>query len=286
MIIERKRCSQCWRFRALPSFIGARGKPVNMCNGCRTRYRNWGTKTVAERLAARRKVRHTGNGYNVYLALRSRNRKTGPIPVSMTDMKSCPNACPHKDAGCYAGYGKAAMHWKRVPTVGTAWKEFCAKVRTLKIGTLWRHNEAGDLPGLLDRLDTHALAMLVRSNNGKRGFTFTHKPLLDRDEQRAVRQANRNGFTINLSADSLREADRLADLRIAPVTVILPDNAPHRATKTPAGRTVVVCPAVTTEGMTCKQCRLCAVATRKAIVGFPAHGQASALVTLRVRGKL
>ncbi len=81
---------------------------------------------------------------------------------------------------------------------------------------------------------------------------------------------NRDGFRINLSGNSLEHADELADLHIAPVTVILPPGTTGN-TKTPKGRTVVVCPINTTEGITCATCQLCS-RMRSTIIGFPATG--------------
>lgn len=277
-----KRCLQCYKPRPLEDFIGTRGGIVGMCVDCRARYRNWTAKTEDEKAAARPPVLREGTGSRVSLALRSGNRKTGPIPVSMTDMRSCPPSCPHLDRGCYAGYGKNAHHWRNVAKRGHTWRAFVAAIAGLPEGQLWRHNEAGDLPGVGDRLDRRALAQLVAANAGRRGFTFTHKPLRSPADRAAVLEANRAGFRINLSADSLEDADRLADLGIGPVAVVLPSDAPHRASRTPAGRAVVVCPAVTCEGMTCERCGLCQK-DRRSIVGFPAHGQAARLVTLRLR---
>jgi hypothetical protein len=173
-----------------------------------------------------------------------------------------------------------------------SWSTFCDAVAALPEGQLWRHNEAGDLPGKGDRIDVNAMAALVAANDGRRGFTFTHKPVLDDDDEHVrptalnracVRAANRMGFTVNLSADSLEQADRLAALGVGPVVVVLPQGASNGASKTPGGRQVVVCPAQTTKGMTCARCQLCANATRKSIVGFKAHGQFRASVTQLVQ---
>ena len=57
-------------------------------------------------------------------------------------------------------------------------------------------------------INPRMLAELVAANRGKRGFTYTHKP--PSQECAAIRRANRNGFTINLSADTLEEEDKLA----------------------------------------------------------------------------
>jgi len=71
---------------------------------------------------------------------------------------------------------------------------------------LWRHNEAGDLPGEGDDIDVPKLRALVQANRGKRGFTYTHKPVLDNPQNAvAIKCANQNGFTVNLSADSIEE---------------------------------------------------------------------------------
>lgn len=179
-------------------------------------------------------------------------------------------------------------HWSRVPERGLTWSDFCAEVSALPPKQLWRHNEAGDLPGEDQRIDSGKLFLLVVANMGRRGFTFTHKPVLGRTSmlrhnRAAVTVANLHGFTVNLSADSLVEADKLAALGVAPVVVVVPSDAPRRL-RTPAGRHVVLCPAETHE-LTCDECRLCASRTRKSIVGFRAHGQmrkhVSELVTLR-----
>lgn len=214
----------------------------------------------------------------------SGNSKTGPIPVSITSGDTCPDACPLRGAGCYAEGGRLGMAWRRVERGegrAAGLGAFLAAVRALPDGQLWRHNQAGDLPGAGDSIDNWALRKLTEANNGKRGFTYTHKPVgpysaLEISNALAVERANRSGFTVNLSADSLREADELAALGIGPVVVTLPADAPDAPSLTPAGRTVVVCPAQTAKGeargVTCESCGLCAVAARRSVVGFKAHG--------------
>jgi len=184
--------------------------------------------------------------------------------------------------GCYALYHKLAQHWRRIGEEGDSWEEFCRDVEALPPGTLWRHNEAGDLPGNGEHIDHYSLRLLIEANIGRRGFTFTHYPMRAYPNNRLeVGLANLNGFTINLSADSLHEADKLAG--IGPVVVTLPSDAPDRGTYTPEGRKVVVCPAQTESKLTCAKCELCAHPSRKAIIGFRAHGQAAKLVTLRIK---
>jgi hypothetical protein len=87
----------------------------------------------------------------------------------------------------------------------------------------------------------------------------------------AVRDANSKGFCVNLSADTLAEADAKHALGIAPVAVVLPWDATEN-TVTPAGNKVVLCPATQRDNVNCASCKLCAWIDRKVIIGFPAHG--------------
>jgi len=212
--------------------------------------------------------------YLVHLTPISRNVKTGPIPVSTTSAITCPPACPFNNGNvCYAASGPMAIHWRKVTQGdrGDTWETFLPKIAALPKGQLWRHNAAGDLPGDGDTLDTVALGQLVQANKGKRGFTYTHKPLDTPHERLAIAHANTNGFAVNLSGNTLDHADTLADMAIAPVTVVLPHDATENVT-TPAGRKVIVCPATQRDDVSCATCGLCAVIKRDCIVGFPAHG--------------
>lgn len=213
--------------------------------------------------------------YSVYLTLRSRNSKTGPIPVSTSTAATCP-ACPFKGNGCYAESYPLKGRWDEVTDGrrGGTWAMFLDSVAALEEGQFWRHNQAGDLPGIGDDIDAKALADLVKANTGRRGFTYTHKPMTTPRARKAIADANENGFTINLSANDPAHADELADLKIAPVVVVLPSTViGKQRLATPAGRPIVVCPATYRDDVTCKGCQLCQ-RQRDVIVGFPAHGNA------------
>jgi len=210
---------------------------------------------------------------NLHITLKSKNAKTGPIPVTTSSATTCPSACPfNSGGGCYAASGPLAMHWRKVTDGqrGDTYNALLAQIKAMDDGQLWRHNQAGDLAGVGDALDISALDALVAANKGKRGFTYTHKPLATAAERDAIARANANGFTINLSGNDLAHADTLADLAIGPVVVVLPYDATQN-TVTPAGRKVVVCPATIRDDVSCADCGLCA-RLRDAIVGFPAHG--------------
>lgn len=210
------------------------------------------------------------------LIQRSGNRKTGPMPVSITTEDTCPPTCGVREA-CYAKFHHLARHWRRVWEKGVEWVEFCKCVAALPTGVIWRHNEAGDLPGDGNTVDAKALHQLVSANQGKRGFTYTAKPVLGtgeiaRNNRAAIARANAAGFVINLSAVSLADADAKARLRIAPVTVVLPSEVNSSVLTTPEGRKVDVCPHVFDARIQCWFCGLCAEKNRSVIVGFPAHG--------------
>lgn len=212
----------------------------------------------------------------VHLTPKSANAKTGPIPVSTSTKEWCPNACSLKSSGCYAESGPLALHWKKVTAGerGMSWLEFCETIAALPDGQLWRHNQAGDLPGNGRTIAEGALSILVNANDGKRGFTYTHYSMDVPENRRAVQSANLSGFTVNLSAESLLEADKLVALGIAPVVTIIPETDVKTLT-TQAGNHVIVCPATYRDDVSCATCQLCQ-RQRKAIVAFPVHGTSKA----------
>lgn len=223
----------------------------------------------------------------VLFSLVSGNAKTGPIPVSITESKSCPTSCPLLKNGCYASAGRLNIHWSRLDKSRKAkhsWKNFIKQVKGLFPGQLWRHNSAGDLPGIGNRIDKRKMLELVNANKGRKGFTYTHKNVFGSSKQSKhnrdlVRLANKKGFTINLSGNNVSDADRLVDLSVGPVVTIVPLGTPKHSF-TPAGRKVLLCPEETV-GLTCDRCKLCAKADRKFLIGFTAHGVSKKSVSAR-----
>lgn len=122
----------------------------------------------------------------------------------------------------------------------------------------------------------------MKANKGRRGFTYTHKPMTAANV-RAVRAANVGGFTVNVSANNPAEASRVKKRFGLPTVTLLTKGAPK--TQTVDGQLIVRCPA-TFSGITCAQCGICARADRRFIVGFPVHGtQAKAAGMVAEGGK-
>lgn len=209
-----------------------------------------------------------------HISPKSGNVKTGPIPVTTTSSDSCPPSCPFSGGGCYAKSGPLALHWRKVSdgARGGSLENLTDFIRALPENQLWRHNQAGDLPGKGETIDVKAIAKIIHANKGKRGFTYTHKHLKKRNLW-IIREANDQGFTVNLSANSPAHADELAETGAGPVVCVL-DSATTQNSTTPAGRKIVVCPATVRDDVTCATCGLCARSTRSVIIGFPAHGTA------------
>jgi hypothetical protein len=238
----------------------------------------------------------------------SGNEKTGPIPTVMVTRDTCPPSCPLYKAGCYARAGMVRIHWDRVEERGMSLESLAANVAALPRNQVWRYGVAGDLPGAEEDVDAQALQALCHANTGKRGFAYTHKnPYVNR---KAIQQANQSGFTINLSANNLAQADDYLKLGIAPVVVLIPHDISDnkvaikkpsnnqrniktvpmwKTTATPAGNRVVQCPAEYQDSVQCATCGgkegpLCSRRDRKFIVGFTAHGISKAATSRVARG--
>jgi len=210
----------------------------------------------------------------VHLSLVSGNLKIGKLPVSTSSADTCPAACPFRaGGGCYADYGPLQIHWKKISAGqrGSSWGEFCRMIADLPMGQAWRHNQAGDLPGRSNRIDRAKLRQLVKANAGKRGWTYTHKPLTETNV-RAIREANAGGFTVNVSAnDATHAASVKRDYPDLPVACVLPADTTAKV-QTADGVRIVTCPATLRDDVTCEKCLLCQRSDRDYVIGFPAHG--------------
>ena len=206
------------------------------------------------------------------------NRKTGNgVAVIMAPRSTCPVTCPMRptasggNGACYAEQWPMSLHWTALDAGkrGDAAEATIDAVRQLPAGLPVRYATAGDLPGDGRTIDTALALALVTATQGRRAWTYTHH----RDGATvAALNAVQGGMTVNVSTDTLADADKALDAGHPTVTV-LPLHTPLRGTHTPAGVPVIVCPAqIPGSEVTCSSCDLCARKSRPYVIGFIAHG--------------
>ena len=216
----------------------------------------------------------------VALTTASGNSKTGPIPISTSEESSCAPCCPFLNKGCYAKYHLQGVHWRAVSNAerGVNWDQFTKLVRKIAKGQLWRHNVAGDLPHNDGDIDYLQLRQLIDANRGRRGYTYSHHVLNDHNRV-CIENANSMGFTVNVSTESVEDADRVMTEYNLPAVAVVNSEKTDRFYKTESGRKVITCPAALfPDKVTCATCGLCQIADRQFIVALPAHGTAKKTV--------
>jgi len=203
----------------------------------------------------------------------SSNIKTGPIPVSTSSRVTCPASCPFAKNGCYAESGPLALHWQKVTAAerGESLPRFLAAIAALPVGQIWRHNQAGDLPHTAGRISRRFIRAIIAANRGRNGYTYTHHSLAIGENASLIRSANRNGFTVNVSTESMAAADSAIAAGL-PAVLAVPSDEKGTSWRTPAGNRVVVCPAQRSDTTTCADCKLCHKRPRNLIIAFIAHG--------------
>jgi len=218
--------------------------------------------------------------YQTALTIKSTNKKTGSIPVSTTTAKTCPTTCPFNNSnagGCYADSGPLAIHWRKVTAKerGNSFAHFLVQIENFKSGQMWRHNQAGDLPGNGKKLDKKACDDLSKANKGKKGYTYTHYDPSLYNNSKVIQSMNNAGFTVNLSGNNAAHAIELKKkYKSAPVVSVVSSNHFDNRKNSYKKNSVhfVRCPADYNDKVNCKSCKLCAMPTRKSVICFPAHG--------------
>lgn len=208
-----------------------------------------------------------------HLTRKSSNAKTGPIPVSTSSRATCAPSCPFLMNGCYGDGGPLAIHWAAVTKGerGEPLPRFLANIASLPTDQLWRMNQAGDLPHNAGKISRRFIRGMIAANKGRRGFTYTHHDLSQGENLSLVRQANRQGFKINVSTESEPAADRAIAAGL-PAVITVPSIEERTTWHTPAGNTVLVCPAQRSDTLTCADCQLCHSRGARIVIAFKAHG--------------
>jgi hypothetical protein len=218
----------------------------------------------------------------------SKNSKTGQIPVIMSSSNTCPDACSFKKSfSCYAKFHFLGLHWNKLDKgkIGGSFTELVNKIRNIPENQLFRLNQAGDLPGVNNKINIKMLKRLVSAAKNRPVLSYTHKLVLGNsrtaiNNRKYIKWANKHGFNINISADGLRDADKKANLKIGPVCVVLPSDSPNKLF-TPQGKKVIVCPAQY-KNLTCDDCRLCSK-NHSCLIGFRAHSSGKSIVNKLVK---
>jgi hypothetical protein len=213
-----------------------------------------------------------------HLTTKSSNAKTGPIAVSTTSQDSCPIDCPLATSGCYAKSGPLKLHWDKVsagPWIdkprGTDLMSFCDSLRQLPGGSLFRHNQAGDLPHKDGTIDHISLTLIAKACHSQRltAWTYTHHDVSNSHNLDSIAVSIGLGLTVNVSAHSQDHA-AACHKKGLPSVCIVPRGETRKHWEHD-GVKFLVCPAQTSE-KTCSECKLCAISDRSCVVAFKAHG--------------
>jgi len=234
---------------------------------------------------------------NTALIKKSSNVKIGKVPVTISSKASCPKSCPlnsKNGGGCYAESGPQNLHWTRVSDgkMGMEYDEFVKAIAKLDDGQFFRHNVSGDLYGDGLNIDIAKLVKLVLASKGKKGYAYSHYTN-NKKNLKAIAFANKNGFTINLSGNSISHANELVGNGSPVVCVVDSDyqrkyvkkggawlesekeykeRIALKETKIAKGNRLIICPATYRDNVTCDSCRLCQKVNRSSVIAFPAHG--------------
>lgn len=179
------------------------------------------------------------------------------------------------------------FHWDKLDSGerGVSAAEFFRLIAALPPAQLWRHNQVGDLVATAaGKISRRFIRGLIGANRGRRGYTYTHHDLALGENLALIRQANRQGFTINVSTESELAADCAVAAGL-PAVIAVPSTETRTAWNTPAGHRVVVCPAQR-EGSTmdCATCQLCYSRPAGLIVAFLAHGTSKVKANAAIAG--
>ena len=212
------------------------------------------------------------NYFPIHLSTLSCNSKTGPMATVTTGSITCPTECRHKTLDtCYAKYSFLGIHWKKVDSGSRdiGWNTFIQRIRELPVGSQVRWGQAGDLPGVGNKIDKQKMIQLVENTRHLKMFTYTHKPLT-KGNLSIIEYANNNGFTVNISCDSISDALNLQQKFTLlgyeiPITTTVPENYSNEHPN------IKICPAQLTN-IHCNVCQWCMKNDRKFIVAFKAHG--------------
>lgn len=198
------------------------------------------------------------------ITYQSKNRKTGPIPVTTSPIQTCPSDCALRFKGCMAELGPLAIHWNKISNElrGMSWDDLMWHIQRFRRNTLWRHNQAGDLVGEHSVSRTH-LDDLIESAAHTAPIIYSHWDW--RYNYDAFRDANDRGLPINVSANNVIDAVQAFKSGLPTVSLIPFDAPKHQEID---GVSIIECPAYTNKHVNCMTCGVCANPNRNSVIGF------------------
>jgi len=194
----------------------------------------------------------------------TKNRKTGPVDLAVSRAQdSCPETCPFMGSGCYGESGPGGGLFRLINKArnvarGTDYTALVDAFASVPDGGMVRLNVVGDYLSADGSADhDYIRATNTLSGRGVRVLSYTHAwrdmdPAWFADDTRP-----------QASCESVADVARAVAAGWSAV-IVQPDDTLG------AERGFVVCPAVT-DGITCRDCGLCAK-QRKSTVIFPVHG--------------
>ena len=212
-------------------------------------------------------------------------KKTGNAKLG-ADMSStystsntCPSNCPFIKNGCYASEGYyTSLYWRKLDNaiVGIKFNELIKKIKSLKDNSKLRLNVAGDLPGSNNKISPSYLNKYVDACKRLKAWTYTHYPISKANNLKLLKDANKNGLTVNISTETEHQAMQSVENKLPTVIVVKSTETRksynlkdiHGNTKA----TVVICPQqISNKSITCSECMLCYSRPYNIVIGFLAH---------------
>lgn len=222
------------------------------------------------------------NDYYFGITEVSANKKTGPITTIKSDKSTCPSTCKLKKKGCYAKSYPLVIFWNRLYKNGLSYLQLINKIRKLPKNQITRFWEAGDFPGKYNKINKLISLAIAKASKRIKGFCYTHYHPTKHNLP-ILKEIN-NYITVNLSADSIKEADYYMTLGLQVVTLI-PQEHP-KLSYSPAGNKIVICPYQTRKTKNCHSCGnynpLCLRKERDYIIGFYPHANAAKSINIRI----
>ena len=197
----------------------------------------------------------------------SLNAKTGPMPAVYASKATCPLSCGLYEL-CYAKQGHTNIHFDAASN-GKSFADLLKWVATLPL-RIWRYGVAGDLPGDGVTLCRDSILKLAKANKKRPVLAYTHYPVTP-DNLDTIKAANKAGFALNVSCDTLEDIKTAYRAGVPVVTYTASDDT--RKAWTDDGIKYVTCPNQASKAKPqCADCKLCAKSGRDAVVVFRSHG--------------